>query len=125
MRRVKRMAIQVRPKAPYINWANGLEEGGVKLGSEYLPEGNIYLIEDSDDLALNLEALLDRHYAAIFEEELGEWHRVDADWPQRRGTQPGVRPGRRLAAHRALRPLLDLRPPGADSRDASHTAQVG
>jgi hypothetical protein len=84
MRRVKRMAIQVRPKAPYINWANGLEEGGVKLGSEYLPEGNIYLIEDSDDLALNLEALLDRHYAAIFEEELGAWHRVDADWPQRR-----------------------------------------
>ena len=65
------MAVRVTPKAPYIQWANGLEEGGVKLGSEYMPERNIYLIEDGDDLALNLEALLDRHDAAIFEEELG------------------------------------------------------
>ncbi len=78
------MAVQVIPKAPCINWANGLEEGGVKLGSESMPEGNIYLIEDSDDLDLTVEALLDRHYAAIFEEELGAWHRVEADWPQRR-----------------------------------------
>ena len=71
MRRVKRMAVRVTPKAPYLNWANGLEEGGVKLGSEYMPEGNIYLIEDGDGLALNLEELLDRYYAAIFDEELG------------------------------------------------------
>ncbi len=28
--------------------------------------------------------MLDRHYAAIFEEELGAWHRVEADWPTRR-----------------------------------------
>ncbi len=66
MRRVKRMAVRVTPKAPHINWANGLEAGGVKLGSESMPAGNSYLIEDGDDLALNLEELLDRHSAANF-----------------------------------------------------------
>ncbi len=84
MRRVKRMAVRVTPKAPHINWANGLEAGGVKLGSESMPEGNSYLIEDGDDLALNLEELQDRLSAAIFEEELGAWHRVEAEGPQRR-----------------------------------------
>src|SRR5258706_12219970 len=84
MRRVKRTAVRVTPKVPYNNWANGLEEGGVKLGSGYMPEGNIYLIEDSNDLELNLERLLERHYTAIFEEELGTWYRVEAEWPQRR-----------------------------------------
>ncbi len=49
-----------------------------------MPEGTIYLIEDSDDLALNLEALLDRHDATIFEEELGAGHRMEAAGPQRR-----------------------------------------
>ncbi len=56
----------------------------MKLGSEYMPEGNIYLIEESSDLKLKLEQLLERHYMTIFEEELGAWHRVEADWPQRR-----------------------------------------
>jgi hypothetical protein len=84
MRRVKRMAVRVTPKAPYIDWANGLDEGGVKLGSEYMPDGNIYLIEDNDDLELDLERVLEPHYAAIFEEELGAWHRAEADWPRRR-----------------------------------------
>jgi hypothetical protein len=34
MRRVKRTAVIVIPKQPYIDWANSLEEGGVKLGEE-------------------------------------------------------------------------------------------
>jgi hypothetical protein len=82
MRRVKRMAVRVMPKVPYVQWANGLEAGGVKLGSEFMPESNIYLVEDSD--GLDLEQLLEPYYAAIFEEELGAWHRVKADWPQHR-----------------------------------------
>ena len=52
MRRVKRTAITVKPKQPYIEWANGLEEGGVKLGEEYTPELNVYLVEDIADAIL-------------------------------------------------------------------------
>ncbi len=83
MRRIKRMALQITPRTPYINWANSLEESGVKLGSKYLPEGSIDLIKDSDDLEPNLEEVLDRHSAATLEEELGTRHRGEADWPQR------------------------------------------
>ena len=46
MRRVKRAALSVKPKQPYIDWANGLDEDGVKIGTEYTPEGTIYLVDD-------------------------------------------------------------------------------
>jgi hypothetical protein len=44
MRRVKRTAISLRPKQPYIQWANGLEEDGVKSGIDFTPEENVYLL---------------------------------------------------------------------------------
>ncbi len=84
MRRVKRTAISLNPKQPYIAWANGLEAGGVKIGKDFTPEETIYLIEDTADLTLGLEALLEPYYEALFEEELGAWHRVEGDWPARR-----------------------------------------
>ncbi len=56
----------------------------MKIGSEFTPEANIYLIEDSGEVQLDLETLLKPYYAAIFEQELGARHRVEADWPTRR-----------------------------------------
>jgi hypothetical protein len=84
MRRVKRTALSVRPKAPYIEWANGLEVGGVKIGSEFMPETTIYLVEDTAGLMLTLETLLEPYYEALWEEELGDWHRVEEAWPIQR-----------------------------------------
>jgi hypothetical protein len=84
MRRVKRTAISLKPKQPYVDWANGLDEDGVKIGTEFTPEENIYLIADSTDQQVDLETLLEPYYQAIFEEELRAWHRIEADWPRRR-----------------------------------------
>ena len=84
MRRVKRAAVCVRPKQPYIDWANGLDEDGVKIGVEFMPDENVYLIDDMPEGSIDPEGLLEPYYAAIFEEELGAWHRVEAEWPQRR-----------------------------------------
>lgn len=84
MRRVKRMAIRLRPKQPYIQWANALDEDGVKIGIDFTPEENIYLLPESDEPLHNLARLLEPYYQDIFEEELGSWHRVEADWPARR-----------------------------------------
>ena len=83
MRRVKRAAVCIRPKQPYIDWANGLEEDGVKIGSEFMPEETVYLIDDIPEGSIDPEAMLEPYYAVIFEEELGAWHRVEADWPKR------------------------------------------
>ena len=68
MQRVKRTAISLRPKQPYLDWANGLEDDGVKIGGEFAPEENIYLIQDSVDRQNDLEALLEPYYETIFEE---------------------------------------------------------
>src|SRR5260221_177045 len=84
MRQVKRAAVCIRPKQAYIDWANGLDEEGVKIGAEYTPEENVYLIDDMPEGNLDPERLLEAYYTAIFEEELGAWHRVEADWPQLR-----------------------------------------
>lgn len=84
MRRVKRTALVVKPKQPYIEWANGLDEGGVKLGDEFTPEHTIYLVEDITGDLVDVEAIIAPHFAAIFEEELNDWHRVERDWPVNR-----------------------------------------
>jgi hypothetical protein len=75
MRRVKRAAVGIRSKQPYIDCANGLEEGGVKIGAEFMPEESVYLIDDLAEGSIDLETLLEPYYAVIFEEELGGWHR--------------------------------------------------
>ncbi len=42
-RQVKRTAIIVKPKQPYIQWANSLDEDGAKLGVDFEMEGRVYL----------------------------------------------------------------------------------
>jgi hypothetical protein len=84
IRQLKRTAIIVKPKAPYIEWANSLEEGGVKLGEDFEPEHTIYLIEDMTGYQIDIEAMIAPHYEFIFEEELNSWHRLERDWPAER-----------------------------------------
>jgi hypothetical protein len=84
MRRVKRAAVSIKPKQPYIDWANGLDEHGVKLGTEFTREGTIYLVDDLSEGRSKLEVLLEPYYDLIFEEELNAWHRLAEDWPQER-----------------------------------------
>ena len=84
MRRVKRTAVIVIPKQPYIDWANSLEEGGVKLGVDYTPEHTIYLVEDITGYMIDKVEIIKPHYEFIFEEELVSWHRLVSDWPATR-----------------------------------------
>ena len=80
MRLVKRTAITLKPKQPYLDWANQLDDGP-KIDAETDSEASIYLLEDDSDFEFDLEALLKPHYKEIFEEELESWHRNKADWP--------------------------------------------
>ena len=84
MRRVKRAAVCITPKQPYIDWANGLEGDGVKIGAEFMPEETVYLIDDMPEGIVDTDSLLEPYYGVIVEEELGAWHRLEADWPKRR-----------------------------------------
>lgn len=53
MKRVKRTAVTVIPKHPYINWANSVNDGHVKLEDNPSPEHTIYLVEDVTDYVVD------------------------------------------------------------------------
>ena len=84
MRLVNRAAITVKPKRPYIDWANTLDDDGPKITQEHLPERAVYLVDDIEDFPGNMSEIVERHFAEIFEQELVAWHRIESDWPENR-----------------------------------------
>ncbi len=85
MRLVKRTAITVTPKQPYINWANAIDEGGVKIGEDFEPEKSVYLIGDvSNVIPFDRDVIVRPSFKTIFEEELNGWYRLESAWPSPR-----------------------------------------
>lgn len=76
MRSINRVAIVVRPKPAFFEWAETLD--GEKIEA---PEAwsSVYLVEASEDD--EPEETLQRHFKQVFEEQLGSWHTRKADWP--------------------------------------------
>ncbi|MFC1960956.1 hypothetical protein ACFLYO_09620 [Chloroflexota bacterium] len=85
MRLVKRAAIMVTPKQPYIDWANAIDEDGVQIGEDFWPEKNVYLIDDVADIVpFDQKAIVRPYFQTIFAEELNSWCRLESAWPTRR-----------------------------------------
>ena len=85
MRLVKRAAVIVTPKKPYIIWANSLDEDGVKNGEDFTPEGCVYLIGDVADIfPFDRDMIVRPYFKEIFDEELNSWHRRESEWPSPR-----------------------------------------
>ena len=81
MRLVKRAAITVTPKQPYIDWANSIDEDGVKIGEDFSPERHVYLIGDvSDIIPFDRDVIVRPYFKAIFEEKLNDWYRLESAW---------------------------------------------
>ena len=58
IRQLRRTAIIVKRKEPYIQWANSLDEDGIKLGEDFEPEHTVYLIEDMTEYLIDSEAMI-------------------------------------------------------------------
>jgi hypothetical protein len=85
MRLVRRAAVTVTPEQPYIDWANGIDEDGVKIGEDFWPERHVYLIGDvSDVIPFDRDVIVRPYFKAIFEEELNGWYRLERAWPSPR-----------------------------------------
>ncbi len=83
---VNRTALVVKPKQPYIDWANSLDsssDGPVLSLEDPELDHNVYLVDEVIDPD-ELQEQLRRHYRTIFENELRDWHLLEADWPQGR-----------------------------------------
>lgn len=76
---INRVAIVVRPKTPFFDWARALEGG---LPESTKPWTMVYLAPADD--GEQPKEILRRCFGEIFEEQLGSWHRVEEDWPTRR-----------------------------------------
>jgi hypothetical protein len=82
---VNRVALIVRPKRRYKEWADSVSEGDedpIFDLDEARATPAVYLVAPSDDASL--QDLIDRYAEDIFEEQLEGWHTDDAAWPANR-----------------------------------------
>lgn len=78
---INRYAIRVKPKKPYIEWANACNS------ADELPyetsEYNTYLVHEYFD-DFNLKHWIKNNYFRIFVMELFAWNENEEDWPKKR-----------------------------------------
>jgi hypothetical protein len=81
-RTINRAALIVRPKQPYVDWANSVDDDGPRvILQEVRNDPSIYLVE-TIDFQEDLDLLVDDTWEWIFREQLNGWMR-DADlWPE-------------------------------------------
>ena len=78
MRSVNRLAIVVRPKPAFFQWAQSLE--GPSINME--PWCSVYLAWASENELPT--TTLRRHFNEVFEEQLLGWSTDESEWPPRR-----------------------------------------
>ena len=83
MKEVNRSALVVKWKTPYVEWANGFDDGGPKLNPEDNKSANIYLVSETETIG-DTTAILRQVYNAIFESELSFWMTNEESWPKDR-----------------------------------------
>ncbi len=85
MNEVNRGVIVLRPKKLFLDWVNFTDVEGVVLTLDQISQDcTAYLtpeIEDDDEL----REFLGENYKLLFEQELAEWIRDEAQWPAKRG----------------------------------------
>jgi hypothetical protein len=80
-RTINRAGLIVRPKQPYVNWANSVDDDGARADLERLrAEPSIYLVETIDFLE-DFDLLVDGTWEWIFKEQLNGWVTDPKSWP--------------------------------------------
>ncbi len=81
-RTINRAALIVRPKQPYVDWANSVDNGGPRAILQGLrTDPSIYLVEIIDFLE-DFDLLIDDTWEWIFREQLNGWMRDPDLWPE-------------------------------------------
>ena len=79
-RTINRAALIVRPKKPYVDWANSMDDGGPEAHLRKLREDpSIYLVEAIDFLE-DFDLLVEDNWEWIFREQLNGWMRDPESW---------------------------------------------
>src|SRR5207245_2805492 len=84
MRLINRSAIIVKPKQPYIDWANHCDDGGPILTlAAGRRDPHVFLADDLEDEP-EPEKILKKYYKTIFEDQLSGWTTAEETWPRNR-----------------------------------------
>jgi hypothetical protein len=81
---INRAVVVVKPRQPYVDWANSFDDGIVTATLESLRrDSSVYLVPpyDMDD---EREDILKVCFSVIFENELEGWVTDETLWPKRR-----------------------------------------
>ncbi len=79
---INRAALIVRPKQPYVDWANSVDDGAPRADLRELREApSLYLIETIDYLD-DFAELVVAYWEWIFKEQLNGWMRDPGLWPE-------------------------------------------
>lgn len=80
---VNRVALIVRPRQPYVDWANGVDDEGVRFDlAEHCERPEVLLLPEW--AAEDLPGALAKCWEAIFEQRLEGWSTDTRTWPRRR-----------------------------------------
>ncbi len=81
-RTINRAGLIVRPKQPYVDWANSVDDDGPRADLQALRASpSIYLVESIDFLE-DFKLLVDDTWEWIFKEQLNGWMRAPDSWPE-------------------------------------------
>ena len=84
MKAVNRGVIVVKPKTPFLDWANSSDDtGAVITMDEVHQDCTAYLTSEFGD-DNQLRAFLEQNYPLLFEQELFDWHQDQDAWPAKR-----------------------------------------
>ena len=81
-RTINRAALIVRPRQPYVDWANSVDDEGPRaILQELRTDPSIYLVK-SIDFTEDFDLLVDDSWEWIFREQLNGWMRDVDSWPE-------------------------------------------
>ena len=81
LRTVNRAALVVKPKQPYVDWANHLNDGGPTLLFESARQDpDVFLVDDLQNDSDKQKIVL-KYYTMIFQHELAAWTTDRDSWP--------------------------------------------
>ena len=80
-RLINRSVLVVRPKQPYVDWANSMDDGGPLADLAGMrADPKAYLVDDVEGRD-DLPQVVDGYWEKIFEEQLNSWMRDPDVWP--------------------------------------------
>ncbi len=87
MLEINRSLVVVKPKEPFLKWAQSLEEPDSEWTlEEFAEDASAYLIPELWEPGDERE-MLKLIYEALFVEQLRDWYTDEASWPQERSLE--------------------------------------